>query len=77
MIGLVVLVIAGLVWLLSTGLTMIIHDIIIGKEGREAEREKAKQRAEMEAKIARDRIEMRKEVDEIFRRQRERIKDEE
>ena len=54
---------------------MIIHDIIIGKAGREAEREAAKQRVEMEAKIARDRIEMRKEVDEIFRRQRERIKD--
>ena len=47
---------------------MIIHDIIIGKEGREAEREKAKQRAEMEAKIARGRVKMRKEVDEIFER---------
>ena len=75
MIGLVVLVIAGLVWVLSTVLTMIIHDIIIGKEGREAERKAAKELAEQRAKIARDQIEMRKEVDEIFRRQRERIKD--
>ena len=68
MIGLLVLAVVIIVWPLSSLLTMIIHDIIIGKEGREAEREKAKQRAEMEAKIARDRIEMRKEVDEIFER---------
>ena len=77
MIGLLVLAVVIIVWPFSSLLTMIIHDIIIGKEGREAEREAAKQRVEMEAKIARDRIEMRKEVDEIFRRQRERIKDKE
>ena len=68
MIGLLVLAVVIIVWPLSSLLTMIIHDIIIGKEGREAEREKAKQRAEMEAKIARGRIKMRKEVDEIFER---------
>ena len=68
MIGLVVLAVVIIVWPLSSLLTMIIHDIIIGKEGREAEREKAKQRAEMEAKIARGRVKMRKEVDEIFER---------
>ena len=66
MIGLLVLAVVIIVWPLSSLLTMIIHDIIIGKEGREAEREKAKQRAEMEAKIARGRVKMRKEVDEIF-----------
>lgn len=66
MIGLLVLAVVIIVWPLSSLLTMIIHDIIIGKEGREAEREKAKQRAEMELKIARDRVKMRKEVDEIF-----------
>lgn len=68
MIGLLVLAVVIIVWPLSSLLTMIIHDIIIGKEGREAEREKAKQRAEMEAKIARGRVKMRKEVDEIFER---------
>lgn len=68
MIGLVVLAVVIIVWPLSSLLTMIIHDIIIGKEGREAEREKAKQRAEMEAKIARGRVKMRKEVDEILER---------
>ena len=77
MISLLVLAVVIIVWPLSSLLTMIIHDIIIGTEGRAAEREAAKQRVEMEAKIARDRIEMRKEVDEIFRRQRERIKDKE
>ncbi len=68
MIGLLALAVVIIVWPLSSLLTMIIHDIIIGKEGREAEREKAKQRAEMEAKIARGRVKMRKEVDEIFER---------
>ena len=75
MIGLLVLAVVIIVWPLSSLLTMIIHDIIIGKEGREAERKAAKELAEQRAKIARDQIEMRKEVDEIFRRQRERIKD--
>ena len=68
MIGLLVLAVVIIVWPLSSLLTMIIHDIIIGKEGREAEREEAERRAEKRAQIARDEIEMRKEVDEIFER---------
>ena len=68
MIGLLVLAVVIIVWPLSSLLTMIIHDIIIGKEGRQAEREEAERRAEKRAQIARDEIEMRKEVDEIFER---------
>ena len=68
MIGLLVLAVVIIVWPLSSLLTMIIHDIIIGKEGRDAEREEAERRAEKRAQIARDEIEMRKEVDEIFER---------
>ena len=68
MIGLLVLAAVIIVWPLSSLLTMIIHDIIIGKEGRQAEREEAERRAEKRAQIARDEIEMRKEVDEIFER---------
>ena len=68
MIGLLVLAVVIIVWPLSSLLTMIIHDIIIGKEGRQAEREEAERRAKKRAQIARDEIEMRKEVDEIFER---------
>ena len=71
MIGLLVLAVVIIVWPLSSLLTMIIHDIIIGKEGREAEREESKRRAEIKAQLARKSKEMQDRVDEIFRQERE------
>lgn len=71
MIGLLVLAVVIIVWPLSSLLTMIIHDIIIGKEGREAEREESKRQAEIDAQLARNSKEMQDRVDEIFRKQRE------
>lgn len=71
MIGLLVLAVVIIVWPLSSLLTMIIHDIIIGKEGREAEREESKRQAEIDAQLARNSKEMQDIVDEIFRKQRE------
>ena len=71
MIGLLVLAVVIIVWPLSSLLTMIIHDIIIGKEGREAEREESKRQAELDAQLARNSKEMQDRVDEIFRKQRE------
>ena len=71
MIGLLVLAVVIIVWPLSSLLTMIIHDIIIGKEGREAEREESKRRAEIKAQLARNSKEMQDRVDEIFRQERE------
>lgn len=71
MIGLLVLAVVIIVWPLSSLLTMIIHDIIIGKEGRKAEREESKRQAEIDAQLARNSKEMQDRVDEIFRKQRE------
>ena len=72
MVVIFALIVIGLpaAWVLAH----IIHFFSVGSEGIKAEWKAGEELADKKAQIERDRIKMRKEVDEIFRRQRERMK---